>query len=241
MLKDIRFVHKAPLCRVIGYGPEAIPAIDRIKGIAYDGLEAVAANDADRIEPAGERMCILLVAGDGRQAQSVAKDFCRTGALTLLISDAPRDWGTDDVDAMMAAGPDKWADAVKILLEPVFSAKGFVNYDFSDFARTLRSGHRFDVVEVVGETGESVAEMLSKIIPEGCEHNVEYASFILYFNKNTSAKTCADHARSLTDCLSRRLQSSGTVWAAFYDDGIDVGAVRLTAIVAGKNLASCSK
>ena len=223
--------------RVIGIGEATKEIIETVKSYGYDSVSAKVLNEPFECVPTDEDKMVIIVAKDNEDhANSIAKTFHDAGVLTLgLLENA----NLDCYDSVVSEAPyTEYPDLIKSILQPIVT-QGMIAYDFSDLQTTLTDSMRFLIKSVMRCGIERVAEAIDCIkstLSPSLLNKVERLSIFLYFNRVGKHPLVMQEMTALTDFVSELPEGSYVIWAVYLDESIKDEDIKITILVAGKEL-----
>ena len=223
--------------RVIGIGEATKEIIETVKSYGYDSVSAIVLNESFECVPTDEDKMVIIVAKDNEDhANSIAKTFHDAGVLTLgLLENAD----LDCYDSVVSeASYTEYPDLIKSILQPIVT-QGMIAYDFSDLQTTLTDSMRFLIKSVTRCGIERVAEAIDCIkstLPPSLLNKIERLSIFLYFNRVGKHPLVMQEMTALTDFVSELPEGSYVIWAVYPDESIKDEEIKITILVAGKEL-----
>lgn len=239
-MNEMKLDEMAAWCRVIGFGNDAEATIEGVKALDYTGLSAMMADryPKDIIPSEYDRLCVLVTAGDVERVKPVARSFYQAGVLTLLVTDDATAWHDLQVDSTTAVDSGEWLTAIRIVLEPIFSPYGIICYDFNDVASTLRGSGRFKVMEATSEgQGNNVEGALRKLRYGPDAAVAERMSMLVHYNREETELTMMD-MKPLMEITKELPESLDLIWGVYGDQSMPKGRVRISIMMAGKEVES---
>ena len=229
---------KKPVFRVIGYGEETRQAIDEINALGYDGVEALVVTDHSHAAPCdGDKMVIVLTAGNRDGIVDLLKQFYQGGVLTLLISSEDFPVGGDVCDSRTVVEYAHFRDTVSALIGPLL-LPGKIDYDFNDQASILRKTGRFVTCTSIADGGDNrIADALTSISARLSSVNgIERLAFVISYNPATDSPLKTREILPLTEYLKTYPDSVEMMWGVKTDEKLGTSAMRLTLLASGKEL-----
>lgn len=250
--EDLRYLPKS--FRVIGIDSGVSTAIEQIREFGYESVEVVMADDLLYKSPRlDDKMVILLTSEDNTYLRVIAKEFYQADVLTLIVSThnievKDPDW--DSLESVELSKGRNWdsltispiismAAVVKSLLDPICT-RGYICYDFNDLSTTLRKTCFFEVTEVTSnKTDEHIADAASRLSEKlscECLRQAENLSIIIYTNQGIEPPITMSEMKAFTGYISELLEKITVMWALNHDEKMPTDAIRLSAIISGKEL-----
>ena len=223
--------------RVIGIGEATKEIIETVKSYGYDCVSATVLAEPFECVPTDEDKMVIIVAKDNEDhANSIAKTFHDAGVLTLgLLENAD----LDCYDSVVSeASYTEYPDLVKSILQPIVT-QGMIAYDFSDLQTILTDSMRFLIKSVTRCGIERVAEAIDCIkstLSPSLLNKIERLSIFLYFNRVGKHPLVMQEMTALTDFVSELPYGSYVIWAVYPDESIKDEDIKITILVAGKEL-----
>ena len=124
------------------------------------------------------------------------------------------------------------------LLQPIVTS-GMISYDFNDLSTTLRNAEYFTVRSTSGHSVEEATEKLQGVFNEIDLDFVQYLSIHLYFNSARSIPIAMNDMASLSQLISALPETINIIWSANKDEKLNGDEIRLSAILAGKEVWKC--
>jgi len=236
--EDLRYLPKS--FRVIGIDSGVRTTIEQIREFGYEGVEVVMADDLLYKSPRlDDKMVILLTSEDNTYLRVIAKEFYQADVLTLIVSTHNIEVKDPDWDSLTISPIISMASVVKGLLAPIFT-RGYICYDFNDLSTTLRKTCFFKVTEVTSnKTDERIADAASRLsekLPCECLRQAENLSIIIYTNQGIDPPIAMSEMKALTGYISELPEKITVMWALNHDEKMPTDAIRLSAIISGKEL-----
>lgn len=224
--------------RVIGYGEELSSVIQQIKSFGYDGLEARVVTSFREISPADDDKMVIVLAIDRHDGLvDLLRSFYQAGVLTLLITDRDINLPPDVCDSRTTVSADKFVETVKDLVTPIFN-NGMINLDFNDQSITLRNTSKFVVCTADARGGDSrIADAVASFpgkIPD--RKHVERMLWSITHNRKLNPPLAIKEIAPITEFIKSLPETIDIVWGVLIDDSLPGDTVRLSIIVAGKEL-----
>ena len=223
--------------RVIGIGEATKEIIETVKSYGYDCVSATVLAEPFESVPTDEDKMVIIVTKDNEDhANSIAKTFHDAGVLTLgLLENAD----LDCYDSVVSeASYTEYPDLIKSILQPIVT-QGMIAYDFSDLQTTLTDSMRFLIKSVTRCGIDRVAEAIDCIkstLSPSLLNKIERLSIFLYFNRVGKHPLVMQEMTALTDFVSELPEGSYVIWAVYPDESIKDEEIKITILVAGKEL-----
>ncbi len=224
----------------MGIGDNIKPIISKIGTLEYEGISASVISQDESVSPTDEDCMVIILADEHRDtATDIAKSFYQAGVLTLIISTAPIISTTSFCDSQSITDIESMYNDVKAILD-IITKHGYICLDFNDISLTLRNSGFFKIIETVGkEDGSRVADAISKIDRKFSNHEIASVERIItsiFFNRDMQPTLTMNEIKPLSDFLSNFSDEITSLWGIFHDENMTIGEVRLSTIVAGKDL-----
>lgn len=224
--------------RIIGVGTGIEEVINKVKTQGLDGVSTEIAEPPYECIPNDEdKLAIIIFTDLDDTANRIANSFHDAGVLTIGFSEDANPSCYDSI--MLYELRNEYPEIIKDLLQPIVTS-GMINYDFNDLSTTLRDSEYFIVKSVSGNGFKEAAEKLKGIFYEFDLNCVDYLSIHLYFNPNRSTPMAMNDTASLAELMSALPETVSAIWSVNNDEMLNGDQVRLSAILAGKEVWRCS-
>ena len=224
--------------RVIGVGTGIEEVINKVKSLGLDGVSAEIAEYPYECIPNDEDKLAIIVFTDLEEtANRIANTFHDAGVLTIGFSEDANPSCYDSI--MLCESRNEYVEIIKALLKSIVSP-GLINYDFNDLSATLRDSEYFMVKSTSGSGVKEATEKLKGVFNELDLNCVDYISIHLYFNPNRSRPIAMNEMTSLSGLMSALPATVSAIWSLNHDEKLTGDKVRLSVILAGKEVWKCS-
>ena len=237
-LKPIDLNTDLPACfRIIGIEEATADIIKTVKSYGYDYVDASVITSPFECIPTDEdRMVVILAIDNEDNANSIAKTFHDAGVLTIgLLHNAD----PDCYDSVDSETPNREFPAiVKAILQPI-ATQGLISYNFNDLRTTLNDSKHFRIISAKGSGNNRVAEAVDSIKSElslSRINSIERISLFLYFNRDGKQPLMMQEVAILNEFLSKLPENIDASWAVYPDRDINDDEIKVSIIVAGKEL-----
>ena len=224
--------------RVIGVGTGIEEVINKVKLLGLDGVSAeIAEPPFDCIPNDGDQLAIIVFTDLEDAANRIANTFHDAGVLTIGFSE---DADTSCYDSIMLCDSRKeYPEIIKTLLQPIVTWC-MISYDFNDLYIMLRDSEYFIVKSTSGNSVIEATEKLQDVFKELDLCCVDDLSIHLYFNPNRSTPIAMKELASIQQLVSTMPETINVIWAVNHDENLIGDEIRLSAIMAGKEVWKCS-
>ena len=114
-----------------------------------------------------------------------------------------------------------------------------ISYDFNDLSITLRDSKYFTVRSTSGNSVKEATEKLRSVFNELDLNCVAYLSIHLYYNPTRSIPLAIKDMASLSELISALPETINVIWSVNKDEKLNGDEIRLSAILAGKEVWKC--
>ena len=223
--------------RVIGVGHGIESVINEINSFGFEGVSAEVAKYPFECTPRDEdKLAIIFFTDCDDNANRIAKTFHDAGVLTIGFGDDAVPSYYDSI--MEHVRSSDYPKIIKSLLQPIVTS-GMVSYDFNDLSTTLRDSEYFIVKSTSGNGVKEATEKLQVIFNEFDLNCVDYLSIHLYFNPDRSIPLAMNDMASLSQQMSALPETINVIWSVNKDEKLNGDEIRLSAILAGKEVWKC--
>ena len=223
--------------RVIGVGHGIENAINEINSFEFEGVSAEVVKYPFDCPPQDEdKLAIICFTDCDDNANRIAKTFHDAGVLTIGFGEDAVPSYYDSV--MEPVRSSDYPKIIKTLLQPIVTS-GMVSYDFNDLSTTLRDSEYFTVRSTSGNSVKEATEKLQVIFNELDLNCVDYLSIHLYFNPERSIPLAMNNMASLSQLMSALPETINVIWSVNKDEKLNGDEIRLSAILAGKEVWKC--
>ena len=224
--------------RVIGVGTGIEDVISKVNSFGFEGVSAEEVKYPFDCTPTDDDKLAIIVFTDLEDtANNIAKTFHDAGVLTIGFSTDANSACYDSV--MLYESRNDYPEIIKTLLQPVVTP-GMITYDFNDLSTTLSDSEYFTVKFTSGNDVKEASEKLQAAFNELDLNCVDYLSVHLYFNPNRSVPIVMNDMTSLSLLMSALPETVSAIWSVNHDENINGDDIRLSAILAGKEIWKCS-
>lgn len=223
--------------RVIGVGHGIENVINEINSFGFEGVSAEVVKYPFDCTPQDEdKLAIICFTDCDDNVNRIAKTFHEAGVLTI-------GFGEDAVPSyydciMEPVRSYDYPKIIKSLLQPIVTS-GMISYDFNDLSTTLRDSEYFTVRSTSGNSVKEATEKLQVIFNELDLNCVDYLSIHLYFNPDRSIPLEMNDMARLSQLMYALPETINVMWSANKDEKLNGGDIRLSAILAGKEVWKC--
>ncbi len=183
-----------------------------------------------------DKLAIICFIDCDDNANRIAKIFHDAGVLTIGLGDDAVPSCYDSV--MRNVSFSEFPEIIKTLLQPIVTP-GLISYDFNDLSTTLRDSEYFTVKSTSGNDVKEATEKLKVVFNELDLNCVDYLSINLYFNPNRSIPIAMNEMASLSDLMLALPETINAIWSVNLDEKLNGDEIRLSAILAGKEVWKC--
>ena len=181
-------------------------------------------------------MAVVVATDNENIANEIAKKYHDAGVLTLGFLLNP---DADCYDSVLVnkkvALPD-FVSIIKSIIQPIIST-GYICYDFNDLDTALRDSGSFAVEAVEAESIESaVAKTQSILTDDISSDKVENIVVHIFLNRQRQASLKMGDMSHLSVMMSQLPDTISVIWSLHFDDDLPVDKVRITTLMAGKEL-----
>ncbi|MDE7465378.1 MAG: hypothetical protein K2M59_02990 [Muribaculaceae bacterium] len=223
--------------RVIGVGTGIEEVIKKVKSLGLDSVSAEIAEPPYECIPNDEdKLAIIIFTDLEEMANRIANTFHDAGVLTLGFSEDADPSCYDSV--MLCESPNKFPEIIKALLQPIVTP-GMISYDFNDLSTILRDSDYFIVKSTSGNGVKEATEKLGAAFNELDFNCVDYLSLHLYYNPNRSTPLSMSEMANLQQLISKLPETVNVLWSVNHDENLNSDEIRLSAILAGKEVCKC--
>lgn len=220
--------------RVIGVGHGIENVINEINSFGFEGVSAEVVEYPFECTPRDEDILAIICFTDcDDNANRIAKTFHDAGVLTIGFSEDAVPSYYDSI--MKWVSSSEYPKIIKILLQPIVP-HGTISFDFNDLSTILRDSHYFTVKSSSGNEVKEAVEKLGADFNELDFNCVDYLSLHLYYNPNRSAPLAMSEMASLQQLMSELPETVNVLWSVNHDENLNSYEIRLSAILAGKEL-----
>ena len=222
--------------RVIGVGHGIENVISKVNSFGFEEISAEVVKYPFDCSPTDEdKLAIIVFIDCEDNANNIAKNFHGAGILTIGLGDTyPYCYNS----VMRDVSSSMYPEIIKALLQPIVT-QGMISYDFNDLSTTLRDSEYFTVRSTSGNEVKEAAEKLRAIFNELDLNYVDYLSIHLYFNPNRSTPLAMNDMASLQQLMSTLPETVNVIWSVNHDENLNGVEIRLSAILAGKEVWRC--
>lgn len=229
---NIEIQNSPGLFRVIGVGHGLEEVFEKIKGFGLEGVSAEIVNDPFDCTPGEEDLLAIIVTIDcDDNANRIAKTFHDAGVLTIGFNGNTVPSYYDSVTHHVSSYD--IPEIIKTLLQPLVT-ECLITYDFNDLNNMLRNSDLFLVKSANGNSVKEATENLISIFNEFDFNCLDYVSLHLYFNPKRP--TPIDDMASIPELMSKLPDKVNTIWGVYNDNEFKGDELKLSAILAGKEL-----
>ena len=223
--------------RVIGVGTGIEEVINKVKSLGLDGISVeIAEPPFDCIPNEEDQLAIIVFTDLEDAANRIANTFHDAGVLTIGFSE---DADTSCYSSIMLCDSRKeYPEIIKTLLQPLVTWC-MISYDFNDLYLTLRDSVYFTVKSTSGNSVIEATEKLQGVFNELDLSGIDDLTIHLYFNPNRSTPMAMNELASIQQLVSTMPETINIIWAVFHDENLNGDEIRLSAILAGKEVRRC--
>lgn len=226
--------------RVIGVGNGIDDIINKVRSFGFEGVSTETVNNnSGYCQPTDLDKLAIIVSVDGKDtAGLVAKTFHDAGVLTIGITGEADTSCYDSV--MQDVSASDIPAVIKTILQPVVEP-GVINYEFYDLYITLLDCAHFTVRSVIGDDFKGAVDNLRRVFDEMNLDSVDYLSLHIYFNPKRSSPLHVDDLAFISELESSLPETVCIIWSVNRDHDIKDNEIRVSAILAGKQLGEIKK
>ena len=223
--------------RVIGIGTGIEGVIKKVKSLELDGVSAEIVDHPYDCLPNDEDTLAIIVFTDlENEANRIANTFHDAGVLTLGFSEDANPSCYDSV--MLCDSRKEYPEIIKDLLLTIVTPC-LISFDLEDLRTILRDSKYFTVRSTSGNDVKEATEKLGAIFNDLELKYVEYLSIHLYFNPNRSTPLAMSEMASLQQLMSKLPDTVNVLWSVNHDENLNSDEIRLSTILAGKEVCKC--
>lgn len=224
--------------RVIGVGHGIENVISKVKSFRFEGVSAEVVKDPFDCSPKDEdKLAIIVFIDCDDNANNIAKTFHDAGVLTIGFS---QDANPSCYDSVMLCESSVYPELITALLQPIVTPC-MISFDFNDLSTILRDSDYFTVKSTSGNSVKEAAEKLEAAFNELDFSCVDYLSIHLYYNPNRSTPLAMSEMASLQQLMSELPETVNVLWSLNHDENLNSDEIRLSAILAGKEVWGCQR
>ena len=131
-----------------------------------------------------------------------------------------------------------YPEIIKDVLHPIV-APGMISFDFNDLCTILRDSEYFTVKSTLANGVKEATEKLGAIFNDLDLNYVDYLSMHLYLNPNRSTPLAMSEMASLQQLMSALPETVNVLWSVNHDENLNKDEIRLSTILAGKEIWRC--
>ena len=223
--------------RVIGVGTGIEEVIKEVNSLGLDGVSTEIAEYPYECIPNDEdKLAIIIFTDLEETANRIANTFHDAGVLTLGFSE---DADPSCYDSVMLCDSRKdYPEIIKDVLHPIVTP-GMISFDFNDLCTILRDSEFFTVKSTLANGVKEATEKLAAIFNELELKYVDYLSIHLYYNPNRSTPLAMSEMTSLKQLMSELPATVNVLWSVNHDENLHSDEIRLSTILAGKEIWRC--
>lgn len=227
-----------PYCKVIGFGNDANPILDAIKGLysevaVYNEAEAVSATPLD-----SDCMAIVIVTGNDDKAAQCAQRYYQAGILTLVVALNYHSVPQDCCDSQTTAPIHDIYEATKIILDLSFNECPYISTDFNNLHSLLHNSRHFRACSFIGHGEGRLAKALIEVdnvlSPYLATQHELMLSFNIYFNNDDDQVLTMHEFSVLSDYVKELPDSDDYYWGLNHDASIAYGSIKLALVLVEK-------
>lgn len=223
--------------RVIGVGHGIENVINEINSFGFEGVSAEVVKYPFDCTPQDEdKLAIICFIDCDDNANRIAKTFHDAGVLTIGFGDDAVPTYYDSI--MEHVRSSDYPKIIKTLLQPIVTPC-IISFDFNDLRTILRDSDYFTVKSMSGNGVKEAVEKLEADFNELGLSCVDYLSIHLYFNPNRSTPLAMSEMASLQQLMSALPETVNVLWSVNHDVNLNNDEIRLSAILAGKEVWKC--
>lgn len=223
--------------RVIGVGTRIEDVINKVKSLGLDGVSTEIAESPYECIPNDEDQLAVIIFTDlDDTANRIANTFHDAGVLTIGFSEDANPSCYDSI--ILSDLRNEYPKIIKTLLQPIVTPC-MISYDFNDLNFALRDSGYFTVKSVSGNDVKDATEKLQDAIKELDLNCIDNLSIHLYFNPKRSIPLAMNDMASLSELMSVLPETVSAIWSVNHDEKLNGDEVRLSAILAGKEVWQC--
>ena len=223
--------------RVIGVGIGVKEVINKVKSMELDGVSTEIAEHPHECIPNDEdKLAIIIFTDLEETANRIAHTFHDAGILTIGFSEDADPSCYDSI--MLCESRNEYPEIIKALLQPIVTPS-VITFDLNDLNMTLRDSEYFTVKS---KSGNNIKDATKKLVAAFNELDLTYSDYLslnLYFNPNRSLPLAMKEMASLSDLISTLPETINVIWSVNHDETINGDEIRLSAILAGKEVWKC--
>ena len=223
--------------RVIGVGTGIEDVISKVNSFGLEEVSAEVAKYSYDCNINDEDLIAIIVFTDlDDTANRIAKTFHDAGVLTIGFSEDADPSCYDSI--MLCESRSDYPEIIKTLLQPIVTYC-LITYDFEDLKTTLRNSKYFTVKSTSGNNMKDAIEKLQNAFNELDVNSVDNLSLSLYFNPNRTLPLAMNEQASISQFMSTLPDTVNVRWSVNHDESLNGDEVRLSAILAGKEVWKC--
>lgn len=223
--------------RVIGVGHGVENRIDKVRSFGFEGVSTEVVKYPFDCTPDDEDKIAIIVFTDcDDNANRIANTFHDAGVLTIGFNEDAVPSCYDSI--MNRVSPSEIPEIIKTLLQPIVTPC-LISYDFNDLSTILRDSGYFTVKSATGNNIKQATDKLEESISECDLQYAEHLALHLYYNPNRPTPIAMSDMANLQEFITKLPETVTVLWSVNHDDKLDGDEIRMSAILAGKELWRC--
>lgn len=223
-------------CRILGFGERVADAIADLQNLPYEEVSTEIATGEDVQIRDDDRLLILIFDKLTPSVKEFGRTANKSGVFTIAVSAEAISLDDNIFDAQTTVSQENMADVVRCIIDPI-CLQGYIHYSLEDLRIILERKHFVLKNEVVPCSEQPVADAIEKMNMKSVSlENVEALSIHLFCNRDMTPPLRIEQVAALVQFLSELPSDINCIWSVSNDDEMPIDKLRISMVLAGKNL-----